>query len=86
VSRIGEWAQKRWDARSATDVDDDPAFEFDGQVTRLSEVSPRADAKREELLSALRALGADDDVLRLVEEFEGVVGVQGMLLGSRIWR
>ncbi|WP_251449387.1 hypothetical protein [Microbacterium sp. Marseille-Q6648] len=75
MNRISDWARKRWDARAPSDEADDPALEFDGDTIRLSEVTPRVEAKTRELKDTLRALGADRRTLRMVDELEGLVGV-----------
>lgn len=76
MSRIEDWASHRWDRRA---TEEEPSVDAGGDRYTLSQAEADLELKRAELLSAL---GSTRRAAKLVEEFEAVASLRGLLVGQ----
>lgn len=82
MSSLIEWAQRRWVERFPDD--DNPGLQVGDEMVVFSACARDVEERRVAMYATLGALGADEAVLRELDEFEAACGVLGVVIGSAI--
>lgn len=75
MSRIADWAERRWVDRFVGD--DNPALQVADEMLVYSKYAREVQERREALYATLSSLGADASVRRELDAFEAASGVLG---------